>query len=80
MPADERPAFAMAAGLLALRWLVPDYGYAVTRPTSWRRTTSPRRRRSASEAPNVRGEVRPVVSAEVRGGFVTRVLGGEFGQ
>src|SRR5262249_40589372 len=73
--ADERPAFAMAAGLLALRWLVQGSGYDVTGAdvlAAYAITMRAAERRG--KLPDVRDQVRQLVSAEVPGGFVTRVL------
>ena len=36
--ADQHPAFALDAGLLALHWLVQGYGYEITGPTCGRPT------------------------------------------
>ena len=33
--ADERPEFAVEAGLAALRWLVEGYGYEITGADVW---------------------------------------------
>ncbi len=78
--ASERPDFAMAAGLLALRWLVQGYGYEVTGADVWAAysITLEAAARTGKVA-EVREQVRLLVSAEVPGGFVARVLGRELG-
>jgi hypothetical protein len=78
--ADERPEFAMAAGLLALRWLVQGYGYDVTgadvRAAYSIAVDAAARTGNVAE---VREQARQLVSTEAPGGFVTRVLGPELG-
>jgi hypothetical protein len=78
--ADERPEFATAAGLLALRWLVQGYGYDVTGAdvrASCSVTVEAAGR--TGKVADVREEVRRLVSAETPGGLATMVLGRELG-
>jgi hypothetical protein len=78
--ADERPEFAMAVGLLALRWLVQGYGYEVTGADVLAAyAITMRAAERSGKLPEVRDQVRQLVSAEVAGGFVTGVLGRELG-
>ncbi len=78
--ADERPEFAVAAGLLALRWLVRGYGYDVTgadvRAAYSIAVDAAARTGNVAE---VREQARQLVSTEAPGGFVTRVLGPKLG-
>ncbi len=78
--ADEQPAFAVGAGLLALYWLVQGYGYEITGVDvldAYRATlAAAERHRSSAE---VKERVLKMVAAEHAGGFVTKVLGRELG-
>jgi hypothetical protein len=78
--ADGRPELAMAAGLLALRWLVQGHGYGVTGAdvlAAYSVTVEAAER--TGKVADVREEVRRLVSAETPGGLATRVLGRELG-
>jgi hypothetical protein len=78
--ADERSEFAMAAGLLALRWLVQGYGYEVTGAdvlAAYHIAMKAAER--IGKRPEVRGQVWQLVSAEDPDGFVASVLGQELG-
>jgi hypothetical protein len=73
---DEKPAFAVSAGLLALHWLVQGYGYEITSADVWAAYKSTLaaadRHRGAVE---VKERVRAMVAAGGPGaGFVTEVL------
>ncbi len=77
---DDQPAFALAAGLLALRWLVEGYGYEITGADVWAaysRTMKAAER--AGKAAEVAETIRTMVASN-RGGsaFVARVLGREL--
>jgi hypothetical protein len=78
--ADEQPAFALGAGLLALHWLVQGHGYEITSADVWMAYSSAM---TAAEkngnAVEFRERVKALVAAEAPGGFVTSVLGRELG-
>jgi hypothetical protein len=78
--AEEQPAFAVGAGLLALHWLVQGYGYEITSADVWEayRATLAAADRQESTA-KVKDQIRAMVAAEgVAEHFVTRVLGREL--
>jgi hypothetical protein len=73
--AEEQPAFATGAGLLALHWLVLGYGYEITGADVWAAYSSTMKAAEASGKGNeVRERIRQIVGAEPPGGFVSRVL------
>lgn len=77
---EKEPAFAIGAGLLSLHWLVQGYGYEITGADVWgayRATLAAAERHGSSAEVKVR--IRKLVAAEQAGGFVTKVLGREFG-
>jgi hypothetical protein len=79
--ADTQPAFALGAGMLALRWLVQGYGYEITGADVWTAYSS--MMKAAEKNGNVaeiRERVKGLVASEAPGGFVTRILGRELGQ
>lgn len=79
--AEERPAFAIEAGLAALRWLASGYGYEVTGADVWSayKYTMEAAARAGTTEPT-RESIRYLVAAETHGErFVTRVLGRELG-
>lgn len=79
--AEKQPAFAVDAGLLALHWLVNDYGYEITSLDVWDayRSTLAAAERQGSTA-ETRERIRGIVAAEGAGErFVTKVLGRELG-
>jgi hypothetical protein len=79
--AEEQPAFAVAAGLLALHWLALGYGYDITSDDVWLayRATLAAAERHGGVA-EVKERVRKLVAAEGAGErFVTKVLGRELG-
>jgi hypothetical protein len=77
---EERPSFAVGAGLLALRWLVQGHGYDITGADFWAAYSATMR---AAEACGTLVETRrcleEVVAREAPGGFVTKILGRELG-
>jgi hypothetical protein len=78
--ADENPAFALEAGLLALHWMAQGYGFEITGADVWAAYSGTMR--AAQKAGNVaetRDRVRAVVAGEGPGGFVSRILGRELG-
>jgi hypothetical protein len=79
--ADERPEFAIEAGLVALRWLVEGYGYEITGLDVWAAFTSTMKAaEKAGRAGEVRSQIRTLIASETYGEkFVTRILGRELG-
>jgi hypothetical protein len=79
--ADERPAFALEAGLAALRWLVDGYGYEITGADVWTAyTNTVKAAEKAGRADEARRQIRTLVAGETFGGrFITRILGRELG-
>jgi hypothetical protein len=78
--ADQQPAFALGAGLLALHWLVQGYGYEITGADVWTAYSSTMK--AAEKNGNIveiRERVKGLVAAEAPGGFVARILGRELG-
>jgi hypothetical protein len=78
--ADKRPAFAIGAGLLSLRWLVLGYGYEITGADlfdAYRATMHAAERHGSSAEVTVR--IREMVAAEQVTGFVMKVLRQELG-
>ena len=79
--AEERPAFAIEAGLAALRWLASGYGYEVTGADVWSAYTHTMEAAArAGVIEPTRERIRGLVAAETFDErFVTRVLGRELG-
>lgn len=78
--ADDRPAFAVDAGLLALHWLARGYGYEVTSSDVWRAYEATI---SAAEKlgtiAETRERARSMITASGPGGdFVRKMLGREL--
>ena len=77
---EERPSFAVGAGLLALRWLVQGHGYDITGADVWAAYSATMR---AAEACGTLVETRrcleEVVAQEPPGGSVVKILGRELG-
>lgn len=74
--AKREPAFAVAAGLLAIRWLVAGYGYEVEPADVWAAYTSTMKAaQNSGNATETRERVRQLVSRERRGGIVAKSLG-----
>jgi hypothetical protein len=74
---DKNPAFALEAGLAALRWLGQGYGYEVTGADVW--TTYSHAKQVAERlgrGDEIRARVRELAA---NGGFVAEVLGRELG-
>ncbi len=77
--AESRPAFALGAGLAALRWLAAGYGYEITGADVWSAyANTMQAARAAGGEASVRAEVRALVEND-RTGFTARVIGREFG-
>jgi len=78
--ADEQPAFAVGAGLLALHWLVQGYGYEITGADVWAAFSSTMKAaEKAGATPETQARVRELVAGEAPGGFVSNILGRELG-
>jgi hypothetical protein len=74
---DKNPAFALEAGLAALRWLGQGYGYEVTSAdvrTTYSQTMQVAERLGCGD--EIRARVRELTA---NGGFVAEVLGRELG-
>jgi hypothetical protein len=78
---EKNPAFAVEAGLAALRWLVQGYGYEITGADVWAAYSH-----TVKAAANVDGghDIRHRIlalidSAGARGGFVASIIGRELG-
>ena len=78
--ARERPAFALGAGLLALKWLVRGYGYEVTGGDVWAAYSSTMAAAHRNGNPEeTRERLKHLVAGEVPGGYVAGILGRELG-
>ena len=79
--AEERPAFALEAGIAALRWLTSGYGYEITGADVWAAYTHTMKAATQQEsAEATRERIRELVAAETFGErFVTKILGRELG-
>ena len=79
--AEKRPAFAVEAGLAALRWLVQGYGYEITSADVWAAYTNTIN--AAADTPaadEIRSRIRALIdSANARGGFVATIIGRDVG-
>jgi hypothetical protein len=74
--AEEQPAFSVAAGLLALRWLVEGYGYDLTGADVWAAyAATVRAAEKAGVVAETRERIRRLVAGESPGGFVRQILG-----
>lgn len=75
--AEENPAFAVEAGMAALRWLVEGYGYEISSLdvlSTYKETL--KGAKNAGKDQEILGRVRALVATETYGErFVTRVLG-----
>ena len=77
--AERPPAFSVAAGLLALHWLVEGYGYDIMSGDVWAAYSSTvRAAEKAGVVDQTRERIRSLVAGESPGGFVRQVLGKEF--
>jgi len=73
--ADSQPGFAVAAGLLALHWLVEGYGYDITGADVWAAyAIAMRAAATAGVADETSERIRRVVARESPGGFVRQIL------
>ncbi len=79
--AEKNPAFAIEAGLAALRWLVQGYGYEITSADVWTAYThTMKAAANAHRRDEVRNRIRALIdSADGRSRFVANILGREVG-
>ena len=79
--AETNPAFAIEAGMAALRWLVEGYGYEITSADVLNAySITMRAADCAGRVDETRARVRDLVAQETFGErFVTRVLGRQIG-
>jgi len=78
--AQDRPAFALGAGLLALHWIVRGYGYEITAADVWAAYSATMT--AAEKNGNVaetRERVKQLVAGEAPGGSVAGILGRNLG-
>jgi hypothetical protein len=78
---EENPAFAVDAGLAALRWLVHGYGYEITgRDVLDAFSYTMKAAENTGRTDEVLEQVRALVAAEASGErFVTKILGARLG-
>ena len=79
--AEKNPAFAVEAGLAALRWLVQGFGHEITSADVWTAYTHTlKAAANAHRSDEVRNRIRALIdSADARGRFVADILGREMG-
>ncbi len=78
--AEQQPAFALGAGLLALQWLVQGYGYEITGADVWAAYSSTMKAAEKSgTVTETRERVKALVAGEPPGGFVRGILGKDVG-
>lgn len=79
--ADDQPAFALGAGLLALYWLAHGYGYEVTGADVWAAYSSTMKvAERVGRTEEARAEIRRVATSTPSGdSLVGRTLGRELG-
>jgi hypothetical protein len=74
--AGKRPGFSVAAGLLALQWLVQGHGYDITGADVWAAYSSTMgAAEKAGVVDETRERIRSLVAGESPGGFVRQILG-----
>lgn len=77
--ADDRPAFAVGAVLLAIHWLVEGYGYEITGLDVWAAYSSAMKAAAKTGSiAETRERIKSLVASQPRG-FVAQVLGRELG-
>ncbi len=79
--AETNPAFAVEAGLAALRWLVKGHGYEITSADVWAAYAHTiKAAANAHRSNEVQDRIRALIdSADVRGEFVANIIGREVG-
>jgi len=74
--AEQQPAFAVGAGLVALHWLVQGYGYEITGADVWAAYASTMKAaENSGTVTETRERVKALVAGEPPGGLVARILG-----
>ncbi len=77
--AERQPAFSVAAGLLALHWLVEGYGHDIMGGDVWAAYSSTvKAAEMAGVIDETRERIRSLVAGESPGGFVRQILGKEL--
>lgn len=77
--AETRPAFAVEAGMAALRWLVEGYGFEIKGADVWAAyACTMQAAKAAGSTDQTRSRIRELVTVE-RSGFVHRILARELG-
>jgi len=78
---EKNPAFAVEAGLAALRWLVQGYGFEITSADVWAAYSHTiKAARNVDGGHDIRRRVLALIdSAGARGGFVASIIGRELG-
>ncbi len=79
--ADDKPEFALGAGMLALYWLAQGYGYEITSADAWAAySTAMKIADRMGKAQELRADIRRIaISVQAGGNLVARVLGRELG-
>jgi hypothetical protein len=79
--ADDKPEFALGAGMLALYWLAQGYGYEITSADVWAAySIATRIAERMGKAHELRADIRRIaISVQDDGNLVARVLGRELG-
>ena len=79
--AETHPAFAVEAGLAALRWLVRGHGYEITSADVWAAYTNTiKAAENAPAADEIRSRIRALIDgANARDGFVAKIIGRDVG-
>jgi hypothetical protein len=78
---DKNPAFAVEAGLAALRWIVKGQGYEITRADVWAAYSHTIQAAAHLDSSHdVRRRILALIDlADARGGFVASIIGRELG-
>jgi hypothetical protein len=78
---ERNPAFAVEAGLAALRWLVRGYGYEITSADVWAAYSHTIKAAATVDGGHdIRRRILALIdSADARGGFVASIIGRELG-
>jgi hypothetical protein len=77
---EAHPAFALGAGLLALRWLAEGYGYEISSLDVWNAYfNTVKAAEKTDRVAETRDRVVEIVVGEGAGGFLKAVLGRELG-
>lgn len=78
--AEQQPAFALDAGVLALHWLAKGYGYEVTSADVWAAySITMKAAEKNGTIMETRERVKALVASEGPAGFVAGIIGRELG-